>query len=60
MGCDGHSTNVPAPTGRSDVSLTADAAHSGLPDLHVLDAEQVDALPWRLVPGCPGVAQKVF
>lgn len=43
------------------MSLTARAAQSdSLPDLHVYNVEQVEALPWRLVPGCPGVAQKVL
>jgi hypothetical protein len=37
-------------------AVPTDAVH----DLRVLDAEQVEALPWTAVTGCDGVEQKVL
>jgi hypothetical protein len=36
------------------------SASSAVHDLHVLDAGQIDALPWRPVSGCRGVEEKVL
>jgi hypothetical protein len=42
------------------MSRTIDVPADALRDLHVVDAEQVEAMPWTAVAGCPGVEQKVL